>query len=96
MKLEKIIESIQSRIIKNSKPNLVEYAQKIWPKYLGNTGDTAIVSLFTNTINSYLDEFFISKNEALFWMKSINEELKQMRKFMEEKRDKQDIEDSNI
>lgn len=83
MRLKNIIKNIEEKLHGWSKPNLTEYAKNLWPEYIGSTDQVSTYAILTNIVNSYLNDAFISKMEGIFWMKSANSEIQELRKRIE-------------
>ena len=85
MKLKDLIIKIEERLFfSNPPPSLVDYMINSIPSIKGRENAWHKMA---EDIESYLNKFFLLKNEGIFWIKSINcefEEIKKRIKFLEE------------
>lgn len=78
MKLKDLIIKIEQKLF---------FSNQVKPKLTDNMSWNLPWQNFAYDVESYLNKFFLLKNEGLFWIKSINcefEEIKKRIKFLEE------------
>lgn len=85
MKLKDIIEKINKNLTGETLQDLNAYAAQLWQIETGNFLDfqRRPIPILISIISSFLEKKFISKNEAQFWMKSINCEFEELRNRIE-------------
>lgn len=89
MKLKIIIDTIKSKI--GPKPSFDKFLKRMWKNIVSpynNSCEESENLLFAKSINLYLNQFFVSKNEGLFWLKSVNTEIQELRQQIEELKSK--------
>jgi len=83
MKLKDIIEKINENLTGEVATNLVTYIGHFWYEETGFFYQEFSIRALIKILSSFLEQKFISKNEAQFWMKSINCEFEELRNRIE-------------